>query len=106
MKNYQTFRNVYYFPSFGEALAYATQNNWPSDRIIHYTRGWAIQLKVSGPYVGPTSEGERRHSDLMAAGSAMITYLATKLFEYACYAVIFGGIAFGWIATTSGIGIN
>ena len=32
--------------------------------------------------------------------------MIARIIEYACYAVIFGGIAFGWIATTSGIGIN
>ena len=33
----------------------------------------------------------------------MIRYFLTKLLEYTCYAVIFGGIAFGWIATSSGM---
>ena len=33
----------------------------------------------------------------------MIRYLLTKAIEYACYAVIFGGIALGWIATSSGM---
>lgn len=33
----------------------------------------------------------------------MIRYLLTKALEYVCYAVIFGGIAFGWVATSSGM---
>jgi hypothetical protein len=33
----------------------------------------------------------------------MIRYLLTRLVEVACYAIIFGGIAFGWIATSSGM---
>lgn len=59
-------RNTFYFPSSAEARAYAVANNWPTNRIIEYTRGWAIQIKVSGPYVGPTSDGDRRHASLMA----------------------------------------
>ncbi len=29
----------------------------------------------------------------------MTRYLLTKALEYVCYAVIFGGVAFFWIAT-------
>ncbi len=33
----------------------------------------------------------------------MIRYLLTRFVEAICYAVIFGGVAFGWIATSSGM---
>lgn len=33
----------------------------------------------------------------------MTAYLATKALEYACYAVIFGGIAVFWIMTPTGM---
>jgi hypothetical protein len=46
-------RGVYYFPSFEAARAYAREHGHPTDRIIHYGLGWAVQLYVSGPYVGP-----------------------------------------------------
>lgn len=29
----------------------------------------------------------------------MILYLATKALEFTCYVIIFGGVAFFWIAT-------
>jgi hypothetical protein len=46
-------KGVYYFDSFESARKYATDNSLPSDRIKNYGRGWAIQQRVSGPYVGP-----------------------------------------------------
>lgn len=58
-------KGVYYFPTHADAVAHATQDNWPTDRIIHYELGWAIQLGVSGDYVGPASVGNRRHAELM-----------------------------------------
>jgi hypothetical protein len=48
-----TYRGVYYFPTFEAARDYAIANNWPVARIISYQRGWAIQIRISGPYVGP-----------------------------------------------------
>ena len=50
------FRNVYYFESFNDAISYALKHDYPTDRIIHYDRGWAIQLRVSGPYVGRAAQ--------------------------------------------------
>jgi len=44
---------VYYFPSKEKALAWADINYWPTDRIIEYGLGFAIQVVVSGPYAGP-----------------------------------------------------
>lgn len=46
-------KGVYYFPTYEAARAYAQNRGYPTDRIIPYTIGWAIQLRVSGPYVGP-----------------------------------------------------
>lgn len=44
---------IYYFPSQAAARDYAIANGHPTDRLISYLLGWAIQLRVSGPYVGP-----------------------------------------------------
>ena len=49
----QTHRGIYYFPTYQAARSYALAHNHPISRIIEYRRGWAIQLRVSGPYVGP-----------------------------------------------------
>ena len=49
----RTRKGVDYFPSFESARSYAQANHFPTDRIISYEVGWAIQLYVSGPYVGP-----------------------------------------------------
>jgi hypothetical protein len=59
-------KNIYYFPDHGAAVLHATQGGWPTDRIIPYEIGWAIQLGASGNYVGPTSVADRRHAELMA----------------------------------------
>ncbi len=48
-----TYKGVYYFPTYATARDYAESHGHPIDRIIPYTRGWAIQIRVSGPYVGP-----------------------------------------------------
>lgn len=45
-------KGIYYFPSYSEAFKYASDNGYPTDRIISYQLGWAIQLYKSGPYVG------------------------------------------------------
>ena len=48
----------FYFPSYSIAREYAVENGHPTDRIIEYQIGWAIQLRVSGPYVGPETATE------------------------------------------------
>lgn len=60
-----TRRGIWYWPTFEEARDYATEHNHPTNRIIPYKLGWAIQLYVSGPYVGPCNhnEGEVDYSD-------------------------------------------
>lgn len=60
-------KNIYYFPDYKAAVAHATRDGWPTDRIISYDLGWAIQLGASGNYVGPSSVADRRHAELMAA---------------------------------------
>jgi hypothetical protein len=47
-----TRKGILYFPSYESARDYAVRNNHPTDRIIAYEIGWAIQLRESGPYVG------------------------------------------------------
>jgi hypothetical protein len=46
-----THREVTYWESYVLARDYAREHGHPTDRIIYYGRGWAIQLRVSGPYV-------------------------------------------------------
>ena len=46
-------RGHYYFPSFESAHAWAKTNNWPTEFIREYGRGWAIQSGKSGNYAGP-----------------------------------------------------
>ncbi len=60
-------KGIYYFRSHEAAQAFAVMGNWPTDRIIRYELGYAIQIHCSGPYVGPASAGDRRHLELCAA---------------------------------------
>lgn len=53
---YKAHKGIYYFPSYQEAKKYAIEHNHPSNRIIEYERGWAIQKRISGPYVGNEKE--------------------------------------------------
>ena len=57
----RTHKDIYYFERHCDAAKYAIDNNWPTDRIINYGLGWAIQIRVSGPYVGPTNEKRWQH---------------------------------------------
>ena len=50
---YKTFKGVFYFSGYTAAKDYAQNHSFPTDRIISFGRGAAIQLRVSGPYVGP-----------------------------------------------------
>jgi hypothetical protein len=52
----RTKKGVYYFPTYEAARAYAETEGYPVNRIISYTLGWAIQLRISGPYVGPETK--------------------------------------------------
>lgn len=51
----KTRKGIYYFPSYQSARDYAAKHGWPTNRIISYQVGWAIQLRVSGDYVGPNT---------------------------------------------------
>jgi hypothetical protein len=64
-------KGIYYFPDHDSAVLHATQDGWPTDRIIRYELGWAIQIKCSGDYVGPASVGDRRHAELTATRRAL-----------------------------------
>lgn len=48
-----TSRGVYYFASPDEARTFAEKIGAPTDRIVEYLLGFAIQFHKSGPYVGP-----------------------------------------------------
>ena len=49
----KTRKSVYYFPTYREAHTFAESGGFPTDRIIQYGLGWAIQLGISCDYVGP-----------------------------------------------------
>lgn len=49
----KTHKRVFYFSTFEEAREFARKHGFPTNRILAYTRGWAIQLKAGGDYVGP-----------------------------------------------------
>ncbi len=51
-----TRKGIFYFPTYDEARTYAWKHDYPTDRIIQYDIGWAIQLRRSGPYVGTTDQ--------------------------------------------------
>ncbi|CAN5813034.1 hypothetical protein BH20PSE1_BH20PSE1_00880 [soil metagenome] len=51
-------KGIYYFPTDALAREYAVQVGAPSDRIIEYGKGHAIQLKRGGNYVGPSYQSE------------------------------------------------
>jgi hypothetical protein len=49
-------KGIYYFPTQQTATAFAATLNAPTDRIIKYGLGWAIQWHRSGAYVGPQDQ--------------------------------------------------
>jgi hypothetical protein len=52
-------KGIYYFQTYQDAKNYALQDGYPTDRIIKYEIGYAIQLRISGPYVGNAKQMER-----------------------------------------------
>ncbi|WP_166297118.1 hypothetical protein [Bradyrhizobium sp. 2S1] len=56
-----TRKGIFYWPTFEAARDFATARSLPTGRIIGYGLGWAIQLHVSGPYVGPATLNPNRH---------------------------------------------
>jgi hypothetical protein len=55
-KKPKVYKGIFYFDKYIDALKYAEKHGYPTNRIIHYKRGDAIQLKISGPYVGPETK--------------------------------------------------
>jgi len=47
-----TRKGIYYFDSYEAARNYAVKRWLPTERIICYEIGWAIQVRKSGPYIG------------------------------------------------------
>lgn len=66
-----THKGVYYFDSHNYAETWARTGGFPTNRIIEYKRGYAIQLHVSGPYAGPDLHDQtdiaRHHCDYCKA---------------------------------------
>jgi len=52
-------RGVTYFADYDSAVRAARWNGWPTDRIIQYGKGWAVQSKKSGPYLHLLPQEER-----------------------------------------------
>lgn len=46
-------KGIYYFPTEQDALLCALDRGFPTNRIMQYGLGWAIQCWPSGPYFGP-----------------------------------------------------
>lgn len=42
----------WYWPDYETARGFAVAHDLPTARIISYTKGWAIQMRESGPYIG------------------------------------------------------
>jgi hypothetical protein len=55
--SYRVSRGIYYFPTYEDARSHAQRHGLPTDRLIRYGLGWAIQLRVSGPYAGDGARG-------------------------------------------------
>jgi hypothetical protein len=49
-------KGIRYFATRADAVEHAQAHGFPTGRIIEYRRGWTIQLRVSGPYVGTDTE--------------------------------------------------
>ena len=47
-----THKGIHYYQTLIEAQRAATSADWPTDRIIDYQRGYAIQWCKSGSYLG------------------------------------------------------
>ncbi len=45
-------KGTYYFKDSNSAKQWAKENKWPTDRIIQYDKGWAVQSGKSGNYAG------------------------------------------------------
>lgn len=63
VKTRHTYKGVYYFFTYAEAKRYAEDHELPTDRIRFFIRGWAIQLRISGPYAGPQKRPSEVYDD-------------------------------------------
>lgn len=50
---FKTYKGVHYFKDEAAAKKWAGEHGWPTDRIVGYERGFAIQAGASGNYAGP-----------------------------------------------------
>jgi hypothetical protein len=50
-----TRKGITYYRDIAEAMNArdAARSEFPAARIVHYTLGWAVQVKLSGDYLGP-----------------------------------------------------
>ena len=81
-------KGVYYFKDRNEAKRWAEKNGWPTDRIISYDKGWAVQSGKSGNYAGPGEkskgwEGTTKHpekvpKDDWVASGAMLNFISQR----------------------------
>ncbi len=56
----KTHNGIFYFPSRFDANEYAIEHGRGAVyRLVEYRRGWAIQLRRGGPYVGPGKGTDR-----------------------------------------------
>jgi hypothetical protein len=51
----KTHRGIYYWPTLVAARTWAVEHGWPTDRLIGYERGYAVQAYKSGYYAGPSN---------------------------------------------------
>jgi len=58
-------RGVTYFPDYAAARDAAVACGLTADRIIPYQLGWAVQLRISGPYAGPREFGRDDRAPLV-----------------------------------------
>ena len=48
-----THKGVRYFADCREALDFRDRYGVDGARVVRYQRGWAVQVRISGPYLGP-----------------------------------------------------
>jgi hypothetical protein len=88
-------KKVYYFETHGDAKEYAITHGFPIDRIIPYQRGWAIQLRKSGPYVG--NPKKRTHKTIRADYARYVRTFKPSLALQKKAVKLFNGDPVKWI---------
>ena len=95
----KTYKGVYYFPDnrtkqTGRRAAhyYAVKHGWPTNRIISFSYGHAIQLRSGGPYVGPKMDSDD-YADLYIFSHCDPQYKKPHIWgfmnSYICYPVLY-----------------